>query len=232
MKDKLKSIGWTILGICILVGIVVGAFLLGGYFLDGCVWLSSQTPAGDNHAVLAIIFVAVAIVLFVLVARTNSLWLFNRWMLWGGGLCFIIGLSVVNLVDAANHHGPGFALYGDDNHDDRYTKISESQYKREKFMNYGIVLGIGVFVWIVIAMKARDEAAKTKAKEDYLEAQIKAAEAFHRAFVSSIDETSRKRAAAEAQLSDEFQEAKKAKELMWNIYYAAAKDVSGDPDYS
>ncbi len=162
MKDTLKSIGLFILGICFWVGVV---FLL-RMLLNGCVLLSSQTPSGDNHVVLAIILFALGIVLFVLLGRTNSLWIFNRWMLWGAGLGFIIGLSVVNLVDTANHKGSGIVRYGGGGdpeglHPDVpefYAEVSEDQYKRKEFLENGIMLGIAVLAWVAVAAKARDEA--------------------------------------------------------------------------
>jgi hypothetical protein len=194
--------------------------------------------SGVKHMIITIILVAVGVVLFALLVRTNSTWLFNRWMLWGAGLSFIIGSLVVSLVNTANHHGPGIRHYGGDqpgtdgaiSSPEFDAEVSESQYKRETFGENGLMLGITVLVWCVVAQKARNETARAKAKEDYLEAQIKAATTYHRVFASAIDETSRKRAATEAQLSAEFQDAEKAKELMWNAYYAAAKDAKGDYD--
>jgi hypothetical protein len=234
MKDKLIFIVGALLAICGFVSLIY----LVNYFLDGCIWLSSQTPRDDSHWVLAIILVVVGIVLLVLNGVTNSGWLFNRWMLLGAVIGFFIGFSVDGLVNTANHRGPGFVSYGGaGDSEGRYpdtpefsAKVSESQYKREYFVNYGIMLGIGVFAWAWVAMKIRNEIAEAKAKADYLEAQIKTSAAFHRAFVSAVDETSRERAAAEAQLSAEYQDAKKTELHMWSVHNLASKNAKGDTD--
>jgi hypothetical protein len=110
------------------------------------------------------------------------------------------------------------------------AEVSESQYKREKFVMNGIFLAIGLAVWVGVAAKARDEAAKVKAKEDYLEAQIKASTAYQHAFASAIDETSRERASAEAQLSAEYQDAKKSQARMWYVHQGASKNAKRDTD--
>ncbi|HZF01344.1 MAG TPA: hypothetical protein VE344_05545 [Methylomirabilota bacterium] len=174
MKTTLKLVGF-LLNICILA-----------------VWCNSQSLSGTIHTVVTIILVLIGIVLLMLLTRTDSIWILNSLMLWGAGLGFIIGLSMMYLVETANHKGSGI-LPGQEDENGKYypaEKVSEDQYKRANFPDYGIMLGIGVLLWVWVATKKRNEVAEAKAKEDYLKAQIKASSAFHRAFASAIDETS------------------------------------------
>ena len=161
----------------------------------------------------------------------SRFWFFNGLMLWGVGLGWIIGTSAINIQDTISHKGPGFVLYGDDERSpERLEKVPESQYKRHNYTMSGMMLGLGLLVWIVVAKAARDNIAKVEAKEAYLEAQIQKAAAYHHAFASTIDKLTREHATAEALLSAEFQVAKRNEELASSVFYAASKKAKGDAE--
>ncbi len=114
------------------------------------------------------IIIVIGIVLFAILVRTNSLWLVNRLMSAGAVIGFFIGASVVNLVSTANHRGTGIVRYGGGGdqeglHPDAPefdAEVSESQYKREKFVENGIMLGIALLAWWGVAKTARNETVK------------------------------------------------------------------------
>ena len=111
------------------------------------------------------IVIIVAIVLFVLFVRIDLRWnwVFNRVMLWGAGLGILIGFGVADLVKTAHHKGPGMVEYGGDepgtggqiSTDKGYDQVSEGEYKRQGYVNTGLVMLIGVVVWIEVAKWAK-----------------------------------------------------------------------------
>lgn len=161
----------------------------------------------------------------------SPLWFFNSLMLWGAGLGWIIGLFAAGLQDTIRHKGPGVVHYGDGERSPEWSEeVSESQYKRHAYVSNGFMLGLGLMFWFIVAKSARDNAAKAEAKEAYLDTQIRRATAYHQAFASALDDAIRKRAAAEAQLSSEFQDAREDEQLASRIYYATAKAAKGDSE--
>ena len=104
----------------------------------------------------------------------------------------------------------------------------ESQYKRHNYAMAGMMLGLGLLFWFMFAKATKIETAKAKANEEYVEAQIQAHAAYHRAFVRALDDVSRERAASAAQLSAEFCDAQKNQEVKWHIHYAASKAAKGE----
>jgi hypothetical protein len=80
-------------------------------------------------------------------------WVFNPLMLWGAALGFLISMSVGILEDAWNHEGSGYVTYGDG---DWTELVSESRYKRHNFTSGGMMLVIGVTLWIGVAYIAKE----------------------------------------------------------------------------
>jgi hypothetical protein len=154
---------------------------------------------------------------------SSRFWFFNGFMLWGAGLGWLIVTSLGQFQETALHRGPGVVHY-----EDWSEKVPESQYKRHNYAMAEMMLGLGLLLWFIVAKVAKNETAKAKAKEEYLEAQIQASTAYHRAFALALDDVSRERAASAAQLSAEFRDAQKNQELMSSIYYAASKAANGD----
>ena len=113
-------------------------------------------------------------------------------------------------------------------HYEDWSEEPESQYKRHNYTMAGMMLGLGLLFWFMFAKATKIETAKAKANEEYLEAQIQASAAYHRAFASALDDVSRERAASAAQLSAEFRDAQKNQELMSGIYYAASRAAKGE----
>jgi hypothetical protein len=114
-----------------------------------------------------IILAAVAALLLLLVGDSDN-FLINKLMFGGAVLGLIISHSVVGLVNAAHHKGPGFVDYGGggygeygglvgDDFDSApdVEKVSESEYKREKYSMHVMLLGFGVFFWFGIAAYAK-----------------------------------------------------------------------------
>ncbi|MEY4198929.1 MAG: hypothetical protein RLZZ265_669 [Verrucomicrobiota bacterium] len=137
----------------------------------------------------------------------------------------------MRLRDTARHNGPGVVHYGDGDRSPEWSQVEpESQYKRHNYTMGGMMLSIGLFLWFVLARAAKNDAAKSEAKEEYLEAQIRRAAAYHCAFASAVDDATRERATAEARLSGEFRDARDDEELASRIYYATAKAAKGDTE--
>ena len=152
-------------------------------------------------------------------------------MLCGAVLGWLIVSSALHLLDTARHTGPGIVHYGDgDRSPERSKEVFEGNYKRHNYVMSGMMLSLGLFLWVVVAKTARTNAAKAEAKEDYLASQMRRATAYHQAFASTLDDVTRTRAAAEAQLSTEFQDAREDEQLAARIYYAAAKAAKGDSE--
>jgi hypothetical protein len=161
----------------------------------------------------------------------STLWFFNGLMLWGAGLGFIIGLSASNIRDTILHKGSGVVHYGDGDRSTEWSKeVSESEYKHNNYVTSGFMLGLGLLFWGAVAKSARDNTTKAEAKAAYLETQIRRATAYHQAFASAIDDATRKRAAAEAQLSYELRDAREGEELASCVYYATAEATKGNSE--
>lgn len=87
-------------------------------------------------------------------------WLFNGFMLWGAVLGWLIVSSAVNIIDTARHNGSGVVHYSDGEHSPEWSeKVSESQYKRHNYLISGIMLSLGVFLWVTVARTARNQTA-------------------------------------------------------------------------
>ncbi len=154
-------------------------------------------------------------------------WLLNSFMLCGAVLGWLIVSSAMQLLTTAGHKGPGVVHFVDS---ESSEEVSESQYKLHNYITGSMMLSIGLVIWFAIAKVAKNEAAKSEAKEVYLEAQIRKATTYHRAFSSAVDEATRKRAYAEVELSSEFQDACDDLERAWQIYCATYKATKGDSD--
>jgi hypothetical protein len=91
-------------------------------------------------------------------------WLLNPLMIWGAILGYLIFASIGGLEDAWNHKGPGPVIY---EQPDRVEIIPEAQYKRHEYVNNGMMLFIGVLLWVIVTKFYRDD--KNKAKSDSIE---------------------------------------------------------------
>lgn len=84
-------------------------------------------------------------------------WLLNPLMIWGAVLgCCIFG-SVGMLRDAARHRGRGYVWY---EQPDRLEKVSENQYKRERYIGALLILSVAIWLWVITARNARDRDAE------------------------------------------------------------------------
>ena len=93
-------------------------------------------------------------------------WLFNGFMIWGAVLGWLIVSSTFRLIDTAWHNGPGVAHYGDGDRSPVWSeRVSESTYKRHNYAMSGMMLGLGVFLWVVVARTARDR-SKSDTNDD------------------------------------------------------------------
>jgi len=80
-------------------------------------------------------------------------------MLWGAVLGWLIASSAVRLLDTARHKGPGVVHYGDGERSaERSEKVAESKYKRHNYAMSGMMLTVGLVLWVVVAQTARDKA--------------------------------------------------------------------------
>jgi hypothetical protein len=88
--------------------------------------------------------------------KTRGLqWLFNTEMLAGAVLGWLITTSVPHLIETANHHGPGTVWY--QNRDPEEEILPESEYKRYRYAEGGIMLGLGLVGWCIFASAFRDK---------------------------------------------------------------------------
>ena len=110
------------------------------------------------------IILASVIVTYVILVRTNTAWVLNRFMLLGAALGIAIFSLVSDIVRVAKHRGPGYVTYGDEDHDDYTEKVSESEYKRHHFFYEGLVLVFIVSAWIEGARRAASSEHPPKTK--------------------------------------------------------------------
>ena len=83
-------------------------------------------------------------------------WLFNGFMIWGAVLGWLIVSSAVRLIDTARHKGPGVVHYGDGERSPEWSeRVSESRYKRHNYVMSGMMLSLGIYLWVVVARAAR-----------------------------------------------------------------------------
>jgi hypothetical protein len=84
--------------------------------------------------------------------------LFNGFMLWGAVLGWLIVSSALRLIDTARHEGPGVVHYGDGERSPEWSEtVSESKYKRHNYVMSGVMLSLGVFLWVIVARTARND---------------------------------------------------------------------------
>ncbi len=156
-------------------------------------------------------------------------WAFNGLMLWGAGIGLLFWLSLVGLQETIRHKGPGIVHHGDGERGPEWSeRVSESQYKRHNYAKSGMMLAIGLVLWYFVAKSARDATVKAQAKEEYLEAQIRALSSYSHAFACAMDDVMRERGAAAARSSAAYQDAKAAQDLLATAYYTACKEAKGD----
>jgi len=82
----------------------------------------------------------------------NMKWIFNPLMIWGAVLGFLIFSGIGLIQDTWRHHGPGHVWY---EQPDRMEKVPENQYKRHEYVSGGLLLAVGLGLWIVIANGAK-----------------------------------------------------------------------------
>ena len=106
--------------------------------------------------------------------------------------------------------------------------MAESQYKRHEYATGGTMLALGVFLWIVVARVAKNDAAKAAAREDYLNARIEALAAYERAFSAALDRTSYEEAANQAMMSPGYKSAKSTEDAKRSAYSVASKATEAE----
>jgi len=83
-------------------------------------------------------------------------WIFNGFMIWGAVLGWLIVSSGVRLIDTAAHRGSGVVHYGDGERSSEWSeRVSENTYKRHNYVMSGMMLGLGIYLWVVVARTAR-----------------------------------------------------------------------------
>jgi hypothetical protein len=98
------------------------------------------------------IILAAVIGTYVILVRTSTAWVLNRFMLLGAGLGIAMFFLVSDIVRVAKHRGPGYVTYGEDDED--VEKVPESEYKRHHLFNDGFLLVFSLLAWIEGARRA------------------------------------------------------------------------------
>jgi hypothetical protein len=149
-------------------------------------------------------------------------------MLWGAALGWVIISAVGYLRETESHKGPGVVQYGDGERGPEWSeRVSEEKYKRHNYTQFGLLLGVGLLFWFIIAKGEKVSAVEAKAKEDYLEARLEERIAYLHAFASQLDQASRARASERALSEPEYQAARKAAETQSRAHSAALKALRG-----
>ena len=78
-------------------------------------------------------------------------------MIWGAVLGFIIFGALGTIRDAWRHQGPGHVTYEEP---DRTVSVTEIQYKRHEYVMGGLMLAVGLYLWIVLAKGERGKCKK------------------------------------------------------------------------
>jgi len=81
-------------------------------------------------------------------------WIFNPLMIWGAILGFVIFGAVGKIQDTWRHSGEGYINYEEP---DRTVKTAESEYKRHEYIGAGIMLALGLFLWMTVAKGSRKD---------------------------------------------------------------------------
>jgi len=88
-------------------------------------------------------------------------WIFNPLMIWGAVLGFIIFGALGKIRDAWHHQGAGLVTY---EQPDRTVRVAEDQYKRHEYAMGGLLLVLGLSLWIVVAKGTRDNTKRPTAQ--------------------------------------------------------------------
>jgi hypothetical protein len=87
----------------------------------------------------------------------------NPFMMWGAVLGWLIFGGVGMIRDAWQHRGPGKVFY---EQPDRIERVSEDVYKRNHYAGGALLLGLGLYLWMVVAKSAtKDESATIQSRE-------------------------------------------------------------------
>ena len=85
--------------------------------------------------------------------------IFNPLMIWGAVLGFLIFSGLGMIRDAWNHRGAGAVTY---EQPDRTVRVSEIEYKRHEYTMGGLMLALGLSLWVVLAKNAKDVSKQVK----------------------------------------------------------------------
>jgi hypothetical protein len=96
---------------------------------------------------IGIVLVAILIG-YVILVRTRTDWVLNRFMLLGAGLGIVMFFLVSDIVRVVRHKGPGYVTYGGEDTDEYTEKVSETEYKRHHLVYDGLLLVFSVLAWI------------------------------------------------------------------------------------
>jgi len=76
-------------------------------------------------------------------------------------LGWIIVSSALRLIDTSRHSGSGVMHYGDGERSSEWSEtVPESQYKRHNYVMSAMMLGLGLFLWGVVARTAQRDSTK------------------------------------------------------------------------
>ena len=100
------------------------------------------------------VILVVVLLAYVILVRTRTDWVLNRFMLLGAGLGIAIYFLTSDIVRVLHHKGPGYVTYGGEETDEYTEKVSETEYKRHHFFYDGFLLVLTVLVWIEAARRA------------------------------------------------------------------------------
>jgi hypothetical protein len=111
---------------------------------------------------IGIILVAVLIA-YVILVRTRTDWVLNRFMLVAAGLGIAMFFLISDIVRVLHHKGPGYVTYGGEDTDDYTAKVSESKYRRHHLANDGLLLVFSILAWVEEAKRLRAREVERKA---------------------------------------------------------------------
>ena len=151
-------------------------------------------------------------------------WIFNSLMVTGVILGWLISASVENIGEARRHQGSGTVTYGEPEKDEI---VSEAEYKRHEYAMNGGMLILGLVLWISVAYGTKKEKAKKTAKEEHLDATIRANAAYQFAFAKVMGAAAYGAIHTEAMKDPAYQEAKYLETVKSVAEWKASKACEG-----
>ena len=110
---------------------------------------------------IPIVLVAVLIA-YVILVRTRTDWVLNRFMLLGAALGVAMFFLVSDIVRVVHHKGPGYVTYGGEATDEFTEKESEGEHKRRHLGIDGLLLVFSLLAWIEGAKRLTAQESERK----------------------------------------------------------------------